>query len=119
MKFKEESHEYWRQKITDLRRSGLSRREFCHRHHLKLSSLSYWITKLGLSSRTSLGPSSFAKVSIDPSLEGDKTPSSPPSLPIKLPAMCLRFPSGMTLSIEGAFDPSAVAALIHAMGGFP
>jgi hypothetical protein len=42
---------YWLQQIQALQESGLTRRAYCERHQVKLSTLGYWCRKLNPSAR--------------------------------------------------------------------
>ena len=41
-----EKLELWKRRRQEFRRSGLTRRAFCARHRLKISTLDYWFTKI-------------------------------------------------------------------------
>jgi hypothetical protein len=45
MKSNSEKTNYWRQQIETLKASGLSRRDFCEKNQIKLSTLDYWRQK--------------------------------------------------------------------------
>ncbi len=40
---------FWQAHVKALADSGLSRREYCRRHHLAYNALTYWFRKLGAS----------------------------------------------------------------------
>ena len=44
-----EKHAYWQGHITGWRQSGASQRTYCEQHELKLSSFTYWRTRLASS----------------------------------------------------------------------
>jgi hypothetical protein len=46
MKTNPEETNYWLQHLDALKSSGLSRRAYCERHQIKLSTLGYWYKKL-------------------------------------------------------------------------
>ena len=41
-----EKLELWKRRRQELRRSGLTRRAFCARHRLKISTLDYWFSRI-------------------------------------------------------------------------
>jgi hypothetical protein len=41
-----EKLELWKKRRQEFRRSGLTRRTFCARHHLKISTLDYWFSRI-------------------------------------------------------------------------
>ena len=43
----EERWAYWRAKLQEYRKSGLSRREFCERNRIKKSRMDYWFRRIG------------------------------------------------------------------------
>ena len=48
MKSNSEKTNYWRQQIETLKASGLSRRDFCEKNQIKLSTLDYWRQKFSV-----------------------------------------------------------------------
>lgn len=49
MKRNPEAANYWRQQIDALRSSGLSRKAYCEKNQIKLTTLDYWRQKLSRS----------------------------------------------------------------------
>ena len=47
MKQRENKSVLWERRREQYRRSGLTRKAFCTKHHLKLSTLDYWFCPAG------------------------------------------------------------------------
>ena len=41
-----EELELWKRRRQEFRKSGLTRRAYCARHHLKISTLDYWFSRI-------------------------------------------------------------------------
>jgi len=41
-----EKLELWKRRRQEFRKSGLTRRAYCARHHLKISTLDYWFSRI-------------------------------------------------------------------------
>jgi hypothetical protein len=41
-----EKLELWKRRRQEFRKSGLTRRAYCGRHHLKISTLDYWFSRI-------------------------------------------------------------------------
>ena len=41
-----EKLELWKRRRQEFRKSGLTRRAYCARHHLKMSTLDYWFSRI-------------------------------------------------------------------------
>lgn len=87
---------FWQSHVRALAGSGLSRREYCHRHHLSYHALTYWVRKLRpSSSRASL-----------PALVEVPLPL------VQRPPFRLRLGQGRQLEIEPDFDEAGLARLL-------
>ena len=51
MKTNPEKANYWRQQIEAIKSSGLTRRAYCEKNEIKLSTLDYWCQKLSRSEK--------------------------------------------------------------------
>ena len=95
--------DYWKEKVSQFQKSGLSQSEFCRQHGLKLSSLNYWYHSFPNSRQeTKKGTKNTS-----PNFIGIKPNSLPSSSP-----MTLSFPNGLQLSWHGECDIKFLSSLI-------
>jgi len=93
----------WPAHVLALRESGLSRREYCRRHHLSYHALTYWVRKLRPASpRASL-----------PALV--EVPVSLPLLRRSGSAFRLHLDQGRLLEIEPDFDEVSLGRLLSVL----
>lgn len=94
---------FWRAHVRALGASGLSRREYCRRHHLSYHALTYWVRKLRPASpRASL-----------PALV--EVPVSLPLLRRSGSAFRLHLDQGRLLEIESDFDEAGLGRLLSVL----
>jgi hypothetical protein len=94
---------FWQAHVQALGGSGLSRREYCRRHHLSYHALTYWVRKLRPASlRASL-----------PALV--EVPVSLPLLRRSGSAFRLHLDQGRLLEIEPDFDEVSLGRLLSVL----
>jgi hypothetical protein len=90
----------WEHRRAQYRNSGLGRRAFCEKHHLKRSTLDYWFCRLERQERESglveLNPASIA----------------PPT-----PSVVLSIGQDCRIEIHAGFNPQLLAEVARALGG--
>jgi len=100
MQQKENKSALWERRRAQYRNSGLSRRAFCEKHHLKRSTLDYWFCRLGRQQRecglVELNPASIA----------------PPT-----PSVVLSLGRDCRIEIRAGFDPQLLTEVARALGG--
>jgi len=100
MQQKDSKSALWERRRTQYRNSGLSRRAFCEKHHLKRSTLDYWFCRLGRQERdcglVELNPASIA----------------PPR-----PSVVLSIGQDCRIEIHAGFDRQLLAEVARALGG--
>ena len=89
---------FWRAHVRALGGSGLSRREYCRRHHLSYSALTYWVRKLRPASPRASLPA-LVEVPV-PLVQGAG------------PAFRLHLGQGRLLEIETDFDEAGLRRLL-------
>lgn len=96
----EEKRIFWQAHVNALAGSGLSRREYCRRHHLSYHALTYWIRKQG-AGNTDVAQLSLVEVAL------------PHRQPLRLggSAFRLHLQCGL-LEIDADFDPAALHRLL-------
>jgi hypothetical protein len=89
----------WERRRAQYRNSGLSRKEFCKKYHLKRSTLDYWFCRLGRQEKecglVELNPASIA----------------PPT-----PSVMLNIGQDCRIEIRTGFDPQLLAEVARALG---
>lgn len=100
MQQRENKSALWERRRAQYRNSGLSRRAFCEKHHLKLSTLDYWFCRLGRQEKerglVELNPASIAPFG---------------------PSMVLSIGQDCRIEIRAGFDPQLLAEVVRALGG--
>jgi hypothetical protein len=99
MKQKENKGALWERRREQYRKSGLSRKAFCAKHHLKLSTLDYWFCRLGKQEKES-GLVELDCTSIAPAT---------PGLVVSVGQDC-------RIELRRGFDPQLLAEVIQALG---
>jgi hypothetical protein len=98
MQQKENTSALWERRRAQYRNSGLSRRAFCEKYHLKRSTLDYWFCRLGRQERdcglVELNPASIAT-----------------------PSVVLSIGQDCRIEIRAGFDPQLLAEVARALGG--
>ena len=89
----------WERRRAQYRNSGLSRRAFCEKHHLKRSTLDYWFCRLGRQEKD------CGLVELNPSI-GPRTPS-----------VVLSIGQDCRIEIRAGFDPQLLGEVARALGG--
>lgn len=91
---------FWQAHVRALGGSGLSRREYCRRHHLSYHALTYWVRKLRPAS-----PSASLPALVE-------VPVSLPLLQGSGSAFRLHLGDDRLLEIESDFDPVSLGRLL-------
>jgi hypothetical protein len=93
---------FWQAHVRALGGSGLSRREYCRRHHLSYHALTYWVRKL-----RPAGPRSSLPALVE-------VPAC--SLPLlRKSAFRLHLDQGRLLEIESDFDEAGLGRLLRVL----
>jgi hypothetical protein len=95
---------FWRAHVRALGGSGLSRREYCRRHHLSYHALTYWVRKLRPTSPRATPP---ALVEVPA--------CSLPLLRRSGSAFRLHLDQGRLLEIESDFDEAGLGRLLRVL----
>ena len=90
----------WEQRRAQYKESGLSRRAFCKKHHLKLSTLGYWLSRLGKQEKES-GLVELYHASVAPLAAG----------------LVVRVGQDYRIEIRRGFDAQLLSEVIQALGG--
>jgi len=90
----------WEHRRAQYRESGLSRKAFCKRHHLKLSTLDYWFCRLGKQQKESR------------LVELDRA-----SVVLQEPCVIVRVSQNCRIEVRKGFDPQLLAEVAQALGG--
>ncbi len=89
----------WEQRREQYRKSGLSRKAFCTKHGLKLSTLDYWFCRLGKQEKES-GLVELDRRSIAPAM----------------PGLVVSVGQDYRIELRRGFDPQLLAEVIQALG---
>ena len=100
MQQRENKSALWERRRAQYRDSGLSRRAFCEKHHLKRSTLDYWFCRLGKQEKD------CGLVEVNPALIGPRTPS-----------VVLRIGQVCRIEIRAGFNPQLLVEVVRALGG--
>ena len=92
---------FWQAHVKALADSGLSRREYCRRHHLAYHALTYWVRKQG-ASNTAVSQLSLVEIPL---------PHRQP-LCLRGAAFRLHLQRGHLLEIDADFDQAALHRLL-------
>ena len=95
---------FWQAHVRTLGGSGLSRREYCRRHHLSYHALTYWVRKLRPTSPRATPP---ALVEVPA--------CSLPLLRRSGSAFRLHLDHGRLLEIESDFDEAGLGRLLRVL----
>jgi hypothetical protein len=90
----------WERRRAQYRNSGLSRRAFCEKYHLKRSTLDYWFCRLGRQEKE------CGLVELNPASIGPCAPS-----------VVLSIGQDCRIEIRTGFDPQLLAEVARALGG--
>ena len=90
----------WEQRRAQLQKSGLSRRAFCKKYNLKLSTLAYWLSRLG-------------KQEKERGLVEVKQTSMAPLAP----GVVVCVGQDCRIEIRKGFDPQLLVEVIQTLGG--
>jgi len=102
MKSNPEAASYWQRHIDALQESGLTRKTYCEKNQIKMSTLDYWRKKLS----TSPKQGNHAKeASWIPLQLGDDETSS---IDLKI--------GRISISVKPGFDPSLLTDLLRTIG---
>ncbi len=99
MQQKDNKGALWERRRTQYRESGLSRKAFCTKHHLKLSTLDYWFCRLGKQEKAS------------GLVELDRASIAPPA-----PGLVVSVGRDYRIELRRGFDPQLLAEVIQALG---
>jgi hypothetical protein len=100
MQHKDGKRSLWEHRRERYRDSGLTRKAFCEKHHLKLSTLDYWFSRL-------------AKQERECGLVQLKGASKAP----EAPALVVAVGRDCRIEIRAGFDPRLLVAIAQALGG--
>ena len=100
MKQRENKSVLWERRREQYRRSGLTRKAFCTKHHLKLSTLDYWFCRLGRQEK------GCGLVELTPA-----------SIALPVPSVVLSIGQECRIEIRTGFDPQLLAEVVRALGG--
>jgi len=100
MKQRENKNALWERRRAQYRNSGLSRRGFCEKHHLKRSTLDYWFWRLGRQERD------CGLVEVNPASMAPRTPS-----------VVLSIGKDCRIEIHAGFNPQLLVEVARALGG--
>ena len=90
----------WEQRRAQYKKSGLSRKAFCKKHHLKLSTLAYWLSRLGKQEKER-GLVELDHASIAP----------------LVPGLVVIVGQNYRIEIRRGFDAQLLSEVIQALGG--
>lgn len=99
MQQKENKGALWERRRAQYRESGLSRKAFCTKHHLKLSTLDYWFWRLGRQDKES------------GLVELNRT-----SIALATPGLVVSVGQDYRIELRRGFDPQLLAEVIQALG---
>lgn len=100
MQQRENKSGLWERRRAQYRNSGLSRREFCEKHHLKRSTLDYWFCRLGRQEKE------CGLIELNPAL-----------MALPAPSVVLSIGQDCRIEIRAGFDPQLLAEVVRALGG--
>jgi hypothetical protein len=92
----------WEQRCAQYKKSGLSRKGFCKKHRLKLSTLAYWLSRLGKQEKER------------GLVELDRTSIAPLVL---VPELVVSVGQDYRIEIRRGFDAQLLSEVIQALGG--
>jgi hypothetical protein len=90
----------WERRREQYRRSGLSRKAFCAKHHLKLSTVHYWFCRLGKQEKER------GLVEVDHA-----------SVAPLAPGLVVSVGQDCKIELRRGFDPQLLVEVIQALGG--
>jgi hypothetical protein len=99
MQPKENKSALWERRRAQYKKSGLSRKAFCAKNHLKLSTLDYWFCRLGRQEKD------WGLVELNPSI-APRTAS-----------VVLSIGQDCRVEIQAGFNPQLLAEVARALGG--
>jgi hypothetical protein len=99
MQQKENKSTLWERRRAQYKKSGLSRKAFCAKNHLKRSTLDYWFCRLGRQEKD------CGLVELNPSI-APRTAS-----------MVLNIGQDCRVEIHAGFNPQLLAEVARALGG--
>ena len=100
MKQRESKSALWERRRAQYRSSGLSRRAFCEKHHLKRSTLDYWFCRLGRQEKD-CGLVELDRASLAP----------------RMPSVVLSIGQDCRMEIRAGVDPQLLVEVARALGG--
>ncbi len=99
MQGKDNKSVLWERRRAQYRKSGQSRKAFCAKHHLKLSTLDYWFCRLGKQEKEH-GLIELDHASIAP----------------RTPGLLLSVGQDFRIELRRGFDAQLLAEVIQALG---
>ena len=90
----------WEKRRAQYKKSGLSRRAFCKKYDLKLSTLGYWLSRLGKQEQ-GRGLVELNHVSVEP----------------LVPGLIIGVGQGCRIEIRRGFDAQLLQEVARALGG--
>ena len=99
MQQKENKSALWERRRAQYKKSGLSRKAFCAKHHLKRSTLDYWFCRLGRQEKD------CGLVELNPSIAPRRA------------SVVLSIGQDCRVEIHAGFNPQLLAEVARALGG--
>jgi len=106
---KSRSNKFWEAKISTQRSSGLSRREFCQQHAIKLHQFNYRL-KLSQQAPSPQVSKAFARVLVN---------DSKPAPRDEVRTWRLNLGAGISLDVDPKIEPRWLSALINELRNTP
>ena len=99
MQPKENKSALWERRRAQYKKSGLSRKAFCAKHHLKRSTLDYWFCRLGRQEKD------CGLVELNPSIAPRRA------------SVVLSIGQDCRVEIHAGFNPQLLTEVARALGG--
>jgi hypothetical protein len=99
MQQKENKSALWERRRAQYKKSGLSRKAFCAKHHLKRSTLDYWFCRLGRQEKD------CGLVELNPSIAPRRA------------SVVLSIGQDCRVEIHAGFNPQLLTEVARALGG--
>lgn len=93
---------HWQAHLAALKKSGLSRAEYCRQHQLSYHALAYWYRKLA---KPVVEETTLVPVTLSPSIRMNSVPSAPSPLKIILP-------NKIAVEVSDNFSPTTLTRLL-------
>jgi len=107
--------ETWSKRVEEWRSSGLTAKEFCAKHDVRLSGLRYWTYRLRTAEKQS-SPVKLVPVTVKPKAE--TAPPSPSEAERSKPALTVELGEAR-ISVPTGFDRGTLRAVLDVLGERP